>query len=133
MSADITFGDLTFNGDFTPPGSSPDYSLQWISCPAGATKREMSDFKFFGIDGVLSVDGGANPRVFTLSGFIVGVDAAAIAAAEEAIYAKQDGTTDTFTRWGVPITGVELLEFTPGQMKTGANVYEWFTATFRQL
>jgi len=133
MSADISFGDLTFSGAFTPPGASPDYSLQWISCPAGATTREMEDFKFFGVDGILSMDGGANPRTFTLSGFIVGADAAAIAAAEEAIYAAQDGTTDTLTRWGVEITGVELLEFTPGQMKTGQYCYEWFTAVFRQL
>jgi hypothetical protein len=133
MSADISFGALTFNGDFTPPGATPDYSLQWISCPMGATKREMADFKFFGIDGILSVDGGANPRVWTLSGLIVGADAAAIAAAEDAIYAEQDGTVDTFTRWGTPITGVELLEFTPGQMKMGQYAYEWFTITFRQL
>ena len=134
MSADITFGStLTFNGDFTPPTGAGGYTLQWTSCPMGGTKREMADFKFFGVDGILSVDGGENPRIWTMTGLIVGVDATGIATAEDLIYAAQDGTTDTFTRWGVPITGVELLEFTPGQMKTGANVYEWFTAVFRQL
>jgi hypothetical protein len=132
--ADITFNGLTFNGEFTPPSATPgDYELMWISCPAGATRRAMVDHEFMGIDGIESVDGGARPREFTMGGLIVAADAQGCAAAEEAIYAAQDGAAYTLGRWGVDIDGVELLEFKPGGFQTGQYCYENFAITFRQL
>jgi hypothetical protein len=99
----------------------------------GAAPREMVDHKFPGLDGILSIDMGANPREWTMTGELWGADAAAIAAGEAALYALQDGLCHTFTRWGTAITGVECLLFTPGPMKKGEYLYEQISLKFRQL
>lgn len=131
--ADIVYNSVTFSGTPVAPGASPDYKLRWLSCPLGSSRREMVDKHFFGIDGTISIDGGATPRQWTMTGEIWGADAAAIAAAETALYALQDGECHTFVRWGTTITGVELLEFKPGAMKKGQYLYESITLTFREL
>ncbi len=130
---DIVFNSVTFLGTPAAPGASPLYSLRWLSCPMGAAPREMTDKHFFGIDGILSIDGGATAREWTMTGEIWGVDAAAIAAAEAALYALQNGQVYTFTRWGTAITGVELVLFKPGPMKMGQYLYESFSMNFREL
>jgi hypothetical protein len=131
--ADISFGGLTFSGSFTAPASAGLYTLMWLGCPAGATKRAMADYEFMGLDGIQSIDGGARPRLFTMDAMIIGFDAAGVADAEEDILAEQDGTSKTFTRWGTTLTGVELLEIKPGRFKTGQFCYENIQLTFRQL
>ena len=131
--ADISFDTLNFYGTFTAPSGTGDYSLQWLGCPMDPEERDKADFHFFGLNGKLSVDGGAQSTIYTLTGLIVGFDAAGITNAEDAIMAKYDGNVYVLTRWGDVINGVEMLKPEFGRFKTGQFCYETITIPFREL
>ena len=139
--SDVVFGDespvLTFYGSFTEPADTAGaYSLWWLGCPAGEVTREEIDKHFTGLDGVLSVDGGALPRIFSLVGILIAADGAGLDAGEAAIEAMVDGQCHTLTRFGgTPRTGVNLSKFTPGRFKTtaGGKRLEEIALIFRHL
>ena len=128
----ITFGTLTFYDAVTEPTGS-NYVLYAYGIKERPIRRAGVDHEFLGLNGIESVDGGARPRVFDLAGEVLAASEAGVYAAINAVIAEQDGTTDTLTRYGEALTGVELLEFTPGDLSTGRLLHLPFTVTFRKL
>jgi hypothetical protein len=128
----ITFGALTF-ADVPAEPSAGSYTLAFSSCPEIPVNRREVIHPHLGLDGIRVVDGGAAHRNWRMVGMVIGDGEAGMIAGWNAVRAVQSAGTDTLTRYGEALAGVDCPGGPrPTHCETGRYCYQHFEIIWRQ-